>query len=141
MAQWLELFIQPCFISVVCINLVGCIQIFILHSYFRNRKVVIELNGLFWGLSNWFENSISICHQVFYVWWLEYGLLAKEFINHFIQALFKVMKKLFIISFLDDHGLVFLILSNAHHEIKYFFEITCNDSPFILTCGTIPHMH
>ncbi len=99
-----------------------------------NRKIVIEFNGLFWGLSNWFENSISIHHEVFYVWWLEYGPPAKELINHLIQASLKVMRKLFIISFLGDHGLFFLILSNAHHEIKYFFEIACNHTPFILTC-------
>jgi hypothetical protein len=96
---------------------------------------------LFWGLSNWFENSISIRHQVFHVWWLEYGPLAKELINHFIQALLQVTRKLFIVSFLDDHGLVFLILSNAHHEVKFVFEIDCNHISFILTCEPTPHMH
>ncbi len=69
-----------------------------------------------------------------------YGLLVNELINHLVQTWSKVTKKLCIVSLLDVHGLVILILSSAHHEVEYLFEVACNHTPFILACKTVLHM-
>jgi hypothetical protein len=60
--------------------------------------------------------------------------------NHLIKSSPKVTKKLKIGFDLDAHGLVVLILSSAYHEIKYFFEVNCNGTPFVLVGRTIPCM-
>jgi hypothetical protein len=54
--------------------------------------------------------------------------------NHVIEHLLKLLRKMDRDSFLNAHGPIVLIISYACNEIVYLLEITSYVTPFVLAC-------